>query len=112
MRGAADALALRLRHHDEAVHQRRMPQGEQARAIYEAVERPRVEALGARRMVGVAGNLTAMLDERYRRQGYERMSERSDVTLPEAVRLLAREQMTGEGPPPWWPRGSGAAIRQ
>ena len=30
-----------------------------------------VEALGARRMVGVAGNLAAALDERYRRQGYE-----------------------------------------
>ena len=40
-----------------------------------------------------------MLDERYRRQGYERMTERSDVTLAEAVRLLTREQLTGESPP-------------
>src|SRR5689334_18782042 len=88
LRGSADALALRLRYHDEAVHQRRMPSGETARAIYDAVEQARVEALGARRMVGVAHNLTAMLDERYRRQGYERMTERSDVTLAEAVRLL------------------------
>jgi cobaltochelatase CobT len=76
-----------------------MPSGETARAIYDAVEQARVEALGARRMVGVAGNLTAMLDERYRRQGYERITERSDVTLAEAVRLLAREQLTGEAPP-------------
>src|SRR6266446_5188575 len=98
-RGAADAVALRLRYHDEAVHQRRMPAGETARAVYDAVEQARVEALGARRMVGVAHNLTAMLDERYRRQGYERMTERSDVTLAEAVRLLTREQLTGEAPP-------------
>src|SRR5471032_850864 len=98
-RGAADAVALRLRYHDEAVHQRRMPAGETARAVFDAVEQARVEALGARRMVGVANNLTAMLDERYRRQGYERMSERSDVTLAEAVRLLTREQLTGEAPP-------------
>src|SRR6266700_3598874 len=82
-RGAADAVALRLRYHDEAVHQRRMPAGETARAVYDAVEQARVEALGAR----------------YRRQGYERMSERSDVTLAEAVRLLTREQLTGEAPP-------------
>ncbi|MBV8653939.1 MAG: cobaltochelatase subunit CobT [Alphaproteobacteria bacterium] len=99
LRGSADALALRLRYHDEAIHQRRMPSGETARAIYDAVEQARVEALGARRMVGVASNLTAMLDERYRRQGYERITERSDVTLAEAVRLLAREQLTGEAPP-------------
>ncbi len=98
-RGAADAVALRLRYHDEAVHHRRMPAGETARAVYDAVEQARVEALGARRMVGVANNLTAMLDERYRRQGYERMTERSDVTLAEAVRLLTREQLTGEAPP-------------
>jgi cobaltochelatase CobT len=99
LRGAADAVALRLRYHDDAVHQRRMPSGEMARAVYEAVEQARVEALGARRMVGVAANLGAMLDERYRRQGYERITERSDVTLAEAVRLLAREQLTGEKPP-------------
>jgi cobaltochelatase CobT len=98
-RGAADAVALRLRYHDEAVHQRRMPAGDTARAVFDAVEQARVEALGARRMVGVANNLTAMLDERYRRQGYERMTERSDVTLAEAVRLLTREQLTGEAPP-------------
>src|SRR6266478_135682 len=50
----ADAVALRLRYHDEAVHHRRMPAGETARAVYDAVEQARVEALGARRMVGVA----------------------------------------------------------
>jgi cobaltochelatase CobT len=81
LRGAADALALRLRYHDDGIHQRRMPSGETARAIYDAVEQARVEALGARRMVGVASNLSAMLDERYRRQGFERISARSDVTL-------------------------------
>ena len=40
-----------------------------------------------------------MLEERYRRQGYEHMIERNDVTLAEAVRLLAREELTGASPP-------------
>jgi len=100
LRGAADAAALRLRYHDDAVHARRAPSGETARAIFEAVEQARVEALGSRRMAGVAANLSAMLDERYRRQGYERINDRSDVTLAEAIRLLAREQLTGDAPPP------------
>ncbi|HVM81686.1 MAG TPA: cobaltochelatase subunit CobT [Stellaceae bacterium] len=100
VRGAADALALKLRYHDAQLHARRAPQGEMARAIFEGVEQARVEALGSRRMTGVAANLAAMLEQRYRRQGYDRMTERSDSTLAEAIRLLTREQLTGMNPPP------------
>jgi cobaltochelatase CobT len=100
VRGAADALALRLRYHDAQLHARRIPQADVARAIFEGVEQARVEALGARRMSGVAANLSAMLDQRYRRQGYDRLTERSDSTLADAIRLLTREQLTGAAPPP------------
>jgi cobaltochelatase CobT len=100
LRGTADSVALRLRYHDEAVHSKRMPGSPLARAVFDAVEQARVEALGARRMVGVASNLAAMLDEQYRRQGFERITERTDSTMAEAVRLLAREALTKERPPP------------
>jgi cobaltochelatase CobT len=99
LRGAADSLALRLRYHDDAVHSRRAPHAALARAVFEAVEQARVEALGARRMPGVAANLAAMLEEQYRRQGYERITERTESTLAEAVRLLTREALTRERPP-------------
>jgi cobaltochelatase CobT len=100
LRGTADSIALRLRYHDDAVHHRRAPTGPLARAVFEAVEQARVEALGARRMAGVAGNLGAMLDAQYRRQGFERIVERTDSTMAEAVRLLTREALTKERPPP------------
>ena len=100
LRGAADSLALRVRYHDAAVHAKRLPGGAPARAVFEALEQARVEALGARRMVGVGQNLAAMLDEQYRRQGFERITERTEKTMAEAVRLLAREALTGEPPPP------------
>jgi cobaltochelatase CobT len=99
VRGAADALALQLRYHDAALHTKRAPSGETARAIFEGVEQARVEALGTRRMAGVAANLSAMLEERYRRQGYEHMTERNDTTLVEAIRLLAREALSQMPPP-------------
>src|SRR5205809_1293069 len=51
-------------------------------------------------MVGVAANLSAMLDEQYRRQGFERITERTESTMAEAVRLLTREALTREPPPP------------
>ncbi len=100
LRGAADSLALRLRYHDDAVHAKRLPGGPLARAVFEGLEQARVEALGARRMAGVAANLTAMLDEQYRRQGFERVTERTESTMAEAVRLLTREALTHEPPPP------------
>src|SRR5579863_7431213 len=100
LRGAADSLALRLRYHDDAVHSKRVPGSPLARAVFEGLEQARVEALGARRMVGVAANLTAMLDEQYRRQGFERVTERTESTMAEAVRLLTREALTHEPPPP------------
>ncbi len=99
VRGAADAMALKLRYHDASIHSRRAPMGETARAIFEGVEQARVEALGTRRMAGVATNLSAMLEERYRRQGYEHMTERNETTLIEAIRLLAREALTQMPPP-------------
>src|SRR5271166_4208909 len=100
LRGAADSVALRLRYHDDAVHSKRMPASPLARAVFDAVEQARVEALGARRMAGVAANLAAMLDEQYRRQGFERITERTESTMAEAVRLLTREALTREPPPP------------
>ncbi|MDX2104127.1 MAG: cobaltochelatase subunit CobT [Alphaproteobacteria bacterium] len=99
VRGEADAIALRLRHHDAATHQRRLPNSPTARAAFEAVEQARCEALGATRMMGVAANLDAALDHRYRRQGLDKQQERTDVNLAEVLRLLAREAMTGMPPP-------------
>ena len=99
MRGAADAIALRLRYHDAELHAARMPRGEDARAAFEALEQARCEAIGASQMVGVADNLSASLEDRYRRQGYDRMTERDQAPLTEMVRLIAREALTGAVPP-------------
>src|SRR6185437_7265543 len=100
LRGAADAAALRLRYHDDAIHAKRRPASDQARQLFEAIEQTRVEAIGAQRMAGVAANLAAHTEERCRRQGLAHVTERDDAMLPDAVRLLAREALTGAPPPP------------
>jgi cobaltochelatase CobT len=99
LRGEADSLALKMRHHDATLHARRLPGGHAAREVFDAVEMARVEAIGAQSMTGVASNLGAALQERYRRKGFERITEKTDVTLPDVIRLLAREVLTGEAPP-------------
>jgi cobaltochelatase CobT len=99
-RGSADALALRIRHHDDRVHKREVPTGDAARGIFDAVEQARVEALGSKRMSGCALNLSAALNERARERGYARIRKREDAPLAEVLSLLAREAMTGQAPPP------------
>ena len=93
VRGEADAMALRLRHHNAELHAKRAPTGQMSRAIFEAVEQVRCEALGARRMAGVQRNLGAALDERCRAQGFARIADRESAPLPEVVAMLAREAL-------------------
>ena len=100
VRGEADAAALRLRYHDQGLHQARRPGAADARQIYDTVEQTRCEALGMRRMAGVAANLDAAMEQRYRGRGYARATNREDVPLSEVLRVLAREAMTGLPPPP------------
>src|SRR5207245_834544 len=72
LRGAADSLALRLRHHDDRVHAARTPGQRDAKEVYDALEQARVEVVGSRYMRGVAANLRARLDEECAAEGYDR----------------------------------------
>ena len=99
VRGHADAMALRLTCHDSDVHRRLMPQAQSARACFDAVEQARVEAIGSRRMEGVAGNLAAMLDDRLIRARMSEITQRSEAPLEEALALMVRERLTGAKPP-------------
>jgi cobaltochelatase CobT len=100
LRGHSDSMALRLACHDASLHRRLAPDGQAARAVYDAVEQSRVESIGSRRMMGVSSNITAMLEDRYHRGGkYEEITDRADAPLEDAVALMVRERLTGEKPP-------------
>jgi cobaltochelatase CobT len=100
VRGHADSIALKLACHDTNTHRRLAPVGQTARAVFDAVEQARVEAIGARRMQGVATNLSAMLDDRFHRGKFDEISDRADAPIEEAIALIVRERLTGLKPPP------------
>jgi cobaltochelatase CobT len=100
LRGQADAMALRLACHDDGLHRKLAPEGQAARAVFDAVEQARVEAIGTRRMTGVGDNLAALLEDRFQRANLAEVSDRSDAPLEDAVALLVRERLTGRAPPP------------
>ena len=99
LRGLADSMALRLACHNDAIHRRFAPINPVARTLFDAVEQARVESIGARRMEGVAANLTAMLDDRYHRSPFAEARDRDEAPLEDAVAMLVRERLTGLEPP-------------
>jgi cobaltochelatase CobT len=98
-RGAADSAALRLRFHDPRLHARAAPADMDARAVFDALETARVEALGARSMAGVRENLGQLAEARIRSDAIVRARSAEEVPLATAVALIARERLTGEAPP-------------
>ncbi|MGN6375256.1 MAG: cobaltochelatase subunit CobT [Sphingomonas sp.] len=98
-RGFADQFALRMRLHDAGMHARGAPDEPIARAVYDAVEGARVEALGSRGYAGIADNLETALTMRLRADPIARARSKDEVPLSTALGLMVRERLTGRAPP-------------
>jgi cobaltochelatase CobT len=98
-RGFADSFSLRLRHHDAGLHAKGAPLDAVARAVFDAVETARVEALGSRGMAGVEANLGRALEMRMRSDPIARARLADEVPLSTALQLIVRERLTGQAPP-------------
>jgi len=98
-RGIGDSMALRRACHDSRIHLKLAPEGKQARAIYDAVEQARVEAIGSRAMLGVADNIGSMLEDKYAKADLADVKDQADAPIEEAVALMVREKLTGRPAP-------------
>ena len=98
-RGASDAKALHLQHHKSNIHLKNAPLDLTARAVFDALEQARVEAIGANQMKGVKDNLNQTLNEKCKRLGYDKLKTREDSNIADAVHAYTRTQLTGEDTP-------------
>jgi cobaltochelatase CobT len=103
LRGLADQMALRLAHHDAAIHARTRPSAPDAAAAFGAVEQARVEAIGANAMRGVRANLSLALEAQLERRGLTQLASAAkgddNGVTPEILALMVRERLTGDAPP-------------
>ena len=95
-RGHGDACAMRVRHHDDASHLKYTPQGEMARALFDALEAGRIEAVASQQMPGVGDNLDILLLDEAQRKGW---LGTQGVDLTTATRLLIRWRASGRPVP-------------
>ena len=96
VRGAADAVALRLRHHNPKLHAKEAPTGAVARSVFEALEQSRCEGIGVQHMEGVAANIANLLDEKCKQAGFERAGAKAEIPIADVLRLLAYEKFSGK----------------
>lgn len=99
LRGTADAMASRLRHHDEAVHRKLQPASHEARQLFDALEQARCESLSGNDLPGVAANIRHLNEEHCRTEGYADVTERDDAHLNDVLGILVRQKLTGEPVP-------------
>ncbi|CAI3957844.1 cobaltochelatase CobT-related protein [Commensalibacter communis] len=99
LRGAADAIALRLKYHNQKIHETTQPTIADARVAFDALEQVRVEALGSRYMQGVAANLRSVQEYNSHAEGHARMDKAEQLPPQTALALIAREKLTGEPVP-------------
>ncbi|WP_375638947.1 cobaltochelatase subunit CobT [Bartonella sp. MF74HXZ] len=93
-RGLGDSMALRKAWHDNRIHMQFAPLESEARAVFDALEQTRVEAIGTLAMEGLAKNLDIMLADKYKRAHYHKISNQSEAPIQEAIALLLREKIT------------------
>ncbi len=100
VRGVGDQFALRLRHHDDALHARYTPQGGPAQEMFEWIEDARIASIGSMRMEGVAQNLDARLETQCQQAAFDTITAETEAPLSVAVGLLVRQELTGRELPP------------
>ncbi|WP_140985855.1 cobaltochelatase subunit CobT [Asticcacaulis tiandongensis] len=99
VRGQADRLALKVAHHDAAIHSRARPADATSAEAFDILEQTRLEALGGRAFGGVRQNLRAALQGDLERSGLTRKEEKTELNLGDILGLIAREVMTGDPVP-------------
>ena len=99
IRGQADALALYLKYHDNDLPSPPDLTSEDAQNSFNALEQVRVEALGSKKMAGVAANLQAVMEHNSHIEGHARMDKAEQLSPAKALSLLVYETLTGKTVP-------------
>ncbi len=99
IRGQADAQALYLKYHDNDLPSPPDLTSRDAQNSFNALEQVRVEALGSKKMAGVAANLQAVMEHNSHIEGHARMNKAEQLSPAKALSLLVYETLTGKTVP-------------
>jgi cobaltochelatase CobT len=96
LRGSADAIAARLRHHDPALGRALAPADPALADLVRVAELARCEALAARHMPGLLHNLAAHSAARLERLGFAHARLAGDLPPAEALAVVLRRAFAAD----------------
>ncbi|WP_304175613.1 cobaltochelatase subunit CobT [Phenylobacterium aquaticum] len=99
IRGLADQMALRISHHDAAIHAKARPGSAQGAPVYDALEQARIEAVGAIALGGVRENLKAVHEAAWAKRTFNPVEAAANPPVADVLALMVRERLTGVAPP-------------
>ena len=100
VRGVGDEFALRMRYHNQAIHDQCSPGSGSAQEMFQWIEDARIASIGALRMKGVGQNLDAHLEQQCQQAAFDTVTTESEAPISVAVGLLVRQALTGRDLPP------------
>ncbi len=100
IRGCADTYALKIAHHNQALHRSNGQSDLRVQAALDALEQARCDAIGITAMDGVGKNLDAVLEAKAQRRGFGDIRNKDEMTLADALHIVARCELTGRKAPP------------
>ena len=100
VRGVGDEFALRMRYHDQSIHDHCSPVSGSGQEMFQWIEDARIASIGALRMKGVGQNLDAHLEEQCQQAAFDTITTESEAPISVAVGLLVRQALTGRALPP------------
>lgn len=96
VRGAADAAALHVMHHNLNRHKELSPPDAQAKLVFDLLEQVRCDMLGAQDQVGVAQNLTAALEAQCKRKNYGNPEKPAQAPIEDGLYALCYEALANQ----------------
>ena len=98
IRGCADSYALNHAYHNPDIHAQSRQDNLQSQAAFDALERARCDSIGTLEMDGVAKNLDTLSEAKAQKRGFKYIKNREDVTIADALSIVARCEITGRKP--------------
>ena len=95
LRGEADSLALYLANLKEMIDEKYSPQGQNAKGIYNSLEKVRCDAIGSNSMTGVSNNLVEMEKTKIKRKVLSVNNDSPEGKMIEALSYIVMERLTG-----------------
>ena len=100
LRGEADKIALKIKHHDPVLHSKYIPSSDLSSQIFQLAEESRIEAVGSKNLLGIKKNLQNLVVEKFKETILPVPGGEDKEALVNALHLVIREKITGSNSPP------------